>query len=255
VTIVGDTTMAEMLPLLEQQFTPWTPPRRPHVTGAIPTVPLAAQPRVFLIDQPGAIQTNILAAQLIPASTDPATVDLEFANGVIGGDFTSRLNMNLREDKHWSYGARSSAGNSLGQRLWTASAPVQSDKTIDAIKEMQREIGDYASGKRPVTDEEVTRLKAINIRSLPGSYETARSVLGTIGNIARYGRPDDFVSWRKARIEQMTPAGVQQVASATFKPQSMTWIVVGDRAKIEAGIRALNIGELTVLDADGKVVK
>jgi predicted Zn-dependent peptidase len=255
VMVVGDTTLAEILPLLEQQFGNWKAPSVPHPTSAIPAVALPAKPRVFLVDQPGAIQANIIAAQLLPPSTDAGAVDMEFANAVFGGDFTSRLNMNLREDKHWSYGARSGAGNSLGQRLWTASAPVQIDKTTESIKEMQKEIGDFAAGRRAVSDEEVKRLQAISILSLPGSYETARNVLSTIGTINRYGRPDDFVTWRKGKIEKMTPAGVQQVATANFKPESLTWIIVGDRAKIEAGVRALNLGEVTVLDADGKVVK
>src|SRR4249919_106722 len=255
VMVVGDTTLAEILPLLEQQFGNWKAPSIPHPTSAIPAVALPAKPRVFLVDQPGAIQANIIAAQLLPPSTDAGAVDMEFANAVFGGDFTSRLNMNLRENKHWSYGARSGAGNSLGQRLWTASAPVQIDKTIESIKEMQKEIGDFAAGRRAVNDEEVKRLQAISILSLPGSYETARNVLSTIGTINRFGRPDDFVTWRKGKIEKMTPAGVQQVATANFKPESLTWIIVGDRAKIEAGVRALNLGEVTVLDADGKVVK
>jgi predicted Zn-dependent peptidase len=255
VMVVGDTTLAEMLPLLEQQFGSWKAPAGAHPTSAIPAVALPAKPRVFLVDQPGAVQANIIAAQLLPSSTDAGTVDMEFANSVFGGDFTSRLNMNLREDKHWSYGARSSAVNSLGQRLWTASAPVQIDKTIESIKEMQKEIGDFASGRRAVDDEEVARLQAIAIRTLPGSYETARNVLSTIGSINRYGRPDDFVTWRKGKIEKMTAAGVQQVATADFKPESLTWIIIGDRSKIEAGVRALNLGEVTVLDADGKVVK
>jgi predicted Zn-dependent peptidase len=146
-------------------------------------------------------------------------------------------------------------GNAIGQRLWTASAPVQSDKTIESIKEIQRELADYASGKRAVTEEEVARLQAINIRSLPGSFETARNVLTTIGSIHRYGRPDDFVTWRKGQIEKMTPAGVQQVATATFRPETLTWVIVGDRAKIEAPVRALGLGEVTILDADGKVVQ
>jgi hypothetical protein len=198
-------------------------------------VALPDKARVYLIDQPGAVQANIVAAQLLPSSKDPGTVDMEFANAVFGGDFTARLNMNLREDKHWSYGTYSGAGNALGQRLWTASAPVQIDKTIESIQEMRKEIGDFASGSRPVDAEEVARLQAINIRTLPGSYETARAVLGTIGSINRYGRPDDFVTWRKGRIEAMTPAGVQQVADRRPPSRALTWIVVGDRSKIEAG--------------------
>jgi zinc protease len=241
--------------MLEPPVANCTAPRAPHPNTDLPAVALPAKPRVYLIDQPGAVQANIVAAQLLPSSKDPGTVDMEFANSIFGGDFTARLNMNLREDKHWSYGSYSGAGNALGQRLWMASAPVQIDKTIESIQEMRKEIGDFASGKRAVTDEEVARLQAINTRTLPGTFETARAVLSTVGSINRYGRPDDFVVWRKGRIEAMTPASVQAVATADFHPEAMTWIVVGDRSKIEEGVRKLGIGEVTVIDADGKVVK
>jgi predicted Zn-dependent peptidase len=253
--IVGDTTLAEITPLLEKHFGSWKASSSDKTTLKIPEVELAVSPRVFLLDQPGALQSNIVVSQLVPPSTDAMTVDFDIANGVFGGDFTSRLNMNLREDKHWSYGARSGANSALGQRLWSASAPVQSDKTIEAIKEVQREIADYASGRVPATPEEVTRIQAITVRSLPGSFETARSVLAAIGGINRYGRPDDYVVWRKNRIEAMTPTGVQAEATKAIHPQAMTWVVVGDLSKIEAGIRALDIGPVVVIDADGKVVR
>ncbi|MBN4659149.1 insulinase family protein, partial [Escherichia coli] len=98
----------------------------------------AARPngnRVFLVDQPGAIQTNIYVAQLIPPTGHEKTIDFDFANGVLGGEFSSRLNMNLREQKHWAYGSYSSAPNALGQRPWIASAAVQADKTVESIGE------------------------------------------------------------------------------------------------------------------------
>ena len=254
VMVVGDTTLAEIVPLLEKHFGDWRAPAGAAApVVAVPAVPAPARPRVFLIDQPKALQSNIVVAQLAPPSTDANTIDFEIANAVFGGDFTSRLNMNLREDKHWSYGARSGAGNALGQRLWMASAPVQSDKTLESIAEIRREIAEYTSGARPADAAEVARIQAITVRSLPGSYETGRAVLGTIGAINRYGRPDDYVVQRKARIESLTPAMVQQAVSV-FDPKAMTWIIVGDLSKIEAGIRAMDLGEVTVVDADGKPV-
>jgi predicted Zn-dependent peptidase len=253
VMVVGDTTLAEITPLLEKHFGDWTAPAGARPAIQMPMLPLPAAPRVFLIDQPGAIQSNIVVAQLAPPVTDANAIEFDIANGVLGGDFTSRLNMNLREDKHWSYGARSSANSSIGQRLWAASAPVQSDKTIEAIKEVQREIADFASGKVSATPEEVARIQAINVRTLPGSFETGRAVLGTVQGINRFGRPDDYVVQRKARIEAMTPASVQEAAK-TIQPQAMTWVIVGDLGKIEAGIRALDIGPVQVIDADGKPV-
>ena len=212
-----------------------------------------AKSRVFLVDQPGAVQANIIAGQVVPSSKDPGAIKFDIANAVLGGDFTSRLNMNLREDKHWSYGARSGASGALGQRPWMASAPVQIDKTADAIKEMQREITEYISGKVPATAEELARMQAIQIRGLPGSYETASAVMGTIGGIERYDRPDDYVFKRKAEIESLTPQQIQAAAS-TLDPNALTWVVVGDLKQIEAPIRALNLGEVSIVDADGKPV-
>ncbi|WP_017914574.1 M16 family metallopeptidase [Xanthomonas sacchari] len=248
--VVGDTTLAEIVPLLDAQFGDW------KGEGTAPSVPVPAhvarpaKPRVYLIDQPGAVQANLFASELVPPTTDPAAVRFDIANGVIGGDFTSRLNMNLRENKHWSYGARSGAASALGQRPWTASAPVQIDKTAPALQEMYKEISAFASGKAPPTAEEVARIRNIQTLSLPGAYETASAVMGAIGGIVRYGRPDDYVFKRKAEIEAMSPAQVREAASM-LDPNTLTWVVVGDLKQIEAPVRALKLGEVTVIDAEG----
>ncbi|GAA4857630.1 pitrilysin family protein [Luteimonas vadosa] len=258
--VVGDTTLAEITPLLEKHFGDWSasdPAESAEARASvavIPEAPLPAKPRVFLIDQPGAVQANIFAAQLVPSTKDPGATVFDIANSVLGGDFTARLNMNLREDKHWSYGARSGASGALGQRPWSARAPVQIDKTAEAMAEMRREIAEYASGKVPPAEAEVARMKAINTLSLPGAYETASAVMGTIGGIVRYGRPDDYVFRRKAEIESMTVEQVAEAAKA-IDPDALTWVVVGDLKQIEAPVRALGFGEVTVLDADGKPVR
>jgi predicted Zn-dependent peptidase len=161
--------------------------------------------------------------------------------------------MNLREDKHWAYGAYSFASNALGQRPWIAFAPVQIDKTVESLKEMQREIGEYVTGTKPATPAEVDKVKATQIRGLPGSFETARAVMGAIGGIVRYDRPDDYVVRRMHEIEAMTPEQVK-AAAATIDPNALTWVVVGDLSKIEQPIRALNLGDVTVVDASGQPV-
>jgi predicted Zn-dependent peptidase len=252
--VVGDTTLKDIVPLLERQFGNWkstgpAPQLKPLVDVARP-----AKARVYLIDQPGAVQANLYAGQVVPSTMDPGATRFDIANGVLGGDFTSRLNMNLREEKHWSYGARTMASSTLGQRPWMGMAPVQIDKTADAMKEMQKEIADFASGAEAVTPAEVTRIRNIQNLSLPGAYETASAVLGTISGIVRYQRPDDYVFKRKAEIEAMTPAQVQQ-AAATLDPKTLTWVVVGDLKQTEAPVRALNLGEVVVIDSDGKPVK
>ncbi len=251
--VVGDTTLKEIVPLLERQFGDWKGEGPAPDIKPLPQVARPDKARVYLIDQPGAVQANLFVGQLVPSTTDAGATRFDIANGVLGGDFTSRLNMNLREDKHWSYGARSMASGALGQRPWMAIAPVQIDKTADALKEMQGEVSQFASGQRAASAEEVARIRNIQTLSLPGAYETASAVMGTIGGIVRYGRPDDYVFKRKAEIEAMTPAQVAEAAK-TLDPSKLTWVVVGDLKQTEAPVRALNLGEVVVIDGDGKPV-
>jgi predicted Zn-dependent peptidase len=251
--VVGDTTLKEIVPKLDAAFGDWHGAGDGVARQDVPMAARPAKPRVVLIDQPGAIQANIFAGELVPSTKDPDAVKFDIADDVLGGEFSSRLNMNLREDKHWAYGAYSFTSGALGQRPWIAFAPVQIDKTVESLKEMQREISDYATGARPATPAEVDKIKATQIRGLPGSFETARAVMGTIGGIVRYDRPDDYVIRRMHEIEAMTPAQVQEAAK-TIDPSALTWVVVGDLSKIEQPIRALNLGDVSVVDANGQPV-
>ncbi len=251
--VVGDTTLDEIVPVLNRHLGSWKGEGPVATRKALPQVERPAKARVYLIDQPGAVQANIMAGELMPSTRDPEAIRLELANDILGGSFTSRLNMNLREDKHWSYGARTGLSNALGQRPWIASAPVQIDKTAEAMLEMRREFAEYANGKAPATAEEVEKVVNNDVRSLPGAYETARAVMGTIGGIVRYGRPDNWVLARNAQVEAFTPAQANAAAKA-LAPDNLVWVVVGDLSKIEAPVRALGFGEVTLLDADGKPV-
>ncbi|RXQ99386.1 M16 family metallopeptidase [Pseudoxanthomonas composti] len=254
IVVVGDTTLKQILPLLEARLGDWKTPANAPRLPAVSTVQRPGKPRVFLIDQPGAIQSNLYVGQLIPPTGDAGTVDFDFANGVLGGEFSSRLNMNLREDKHWAYGAYSRASNTLGQRPWFASAAVQSDKTAESLAELRKDIAAFADGSAPVTATEVGKIRATNTLSLPGAYETGEAVLSQVLSNLRFGRPDDYVLQYKARNDAMTAQDVAKAAS-TIDPGALTYVVVGDLSKIAAPIRALGLGEVTVLDADGKPVK
>ena len=254
IVVVGDTTLEQILPLLEKRLGDW---KTPADAPALPSVPKVAAPtanHVYLINQPGATQSNVYVGQLVPPTGDAGTIDFDFANGVLGGEFTSRLNSNLREDKHWAYGSYSNASNTLGQRPWFASAAVQTDKTAESIKELRSEISAFASGEKPATAAEIAKIRASNTLSLPGGYETASAVQGQISSNLRYGRPDDYIVQYKARNDAMTVAEVQ-AAAKTLVPGSLMYVVVGDLSKVEAPVRALNLGEVSVLDADGKPVK
>jgi zinc protease len=186
VLVVGATTLEEIVSLLDKHFGRWQAPDLTLPVKNLLPVERPAAPRVYLVDQPGAVQANILAGLLVNSTADDEALDFDIANGVFGGTFTSRLNMNLREDKSWSYGARSSAFSAKGQRPWIISAPVQIDRTADSILEIRRELAEF-TGERPAEPDEVDKIRNNRIRGLPGSYETAPAVLGAISSIVSYG--------------------------------------------------------------------
>ena len=255
IIVTGAVTPDSILPLLERHFGDWQPP-----AGAMPSraeIAAATAPvgtRVYLLNRAGAPQTSILVGQLMPSSLAPDRIELNTANDVFGGSFTSRINMNLREDKHWSYGARSSLTETRGQRPWLLSAPVQTDKTVESIQEIRRELADLVAA-RPITAEEVAKVRSRDVRALSGQYETNAAVSGAIGDMVRFGRPDDYVRTLRSRLEAQTDAGVRQAAAQAFHPDSLTWVIVGDLEKIETPIRQLGLGTVQVLDADGNVLR
>jgi predicted Zn-dependent peptidase len=252
--VVGDTTAAEVLPMLERHFGSWQAPATPRPTKTLPPAAAGTAPRVFLVDKPGAIQSNILVGITAPSSEAPNRLELDTMNDVIGGTFTSRINMNLREDKHWSYGARSNMSDARGQRPWLLSAPVQTDKTVEAMREIQREIADFVT-TRPATPEEVARIRSRDVRALSGTYETNAAVAGAIAEMVAFGWPDDYVRTLKGRIEAQTDDAVRAAAREALVPARLTWVVIGDLAKIEQPIRDLKLGAVQVLDADGRTLR
>ncbi len=254
ILVAGDTTLAAIVPLLDKAFGDWTAPATAVPTKRIAHVDVQKKPRVFLIDRKDSPQSLIFAGSLADPTTSPDYLPTQTANSVFGGTFTSRLNMNLREDKRWSYGARSGLQDALGQRPLILQAPVQTDKTAESITEALKEVRNIA-GPNPPSEAEINKIKAQRVRALPGSYETASAVLGALASNQLYGRADDYVSTLKQKIEAQTQAQVDAAAKSLFVPDALTWVVVGDLSKIEKPVRALKIGETKVIDADGNVVK
>ncbi len=176
-------------------------------------------------------------------------------NTILGGDFESRLNMNLREDKAWSYGYRSSiASNTSGDMTFMSSGQVQTDKTAAAMQEIRREIAAYA-GERPANAEELARVKLNLTRSLPGSFSTNRGFLGSIVRSDSYGLPLDHAERAPQRIAAVTLDGITARAREVLDPERLTWVVVGDLSRIEDEVRALEYGEVEEWDAFGQRVR
>lgn len=253
ILVAGDITMERVLPVLEKHFGDWRAPASAKPALNVPTVALPAKARVYLINRSEAQQTLILAGLLAPSSLAPNSTEIATMNNILGGTFTSRINMNLREDKHWSYGAGLVMQNARGQRPWFVYAPVQTDKTAESIAEVRKELSAYLSDK-PASAEELDKLKARDVRSLPGAYETIGAVQSAVRGILQFDRPDNWVATAKQRIEGQTLDAVRAAAQEIIHQDQLTWVIVGDLSKIEAGVRALNIGEVQVVDENGKPV-
>ncbi len=254
ILVAGDTTLAQILPQLDAVFGDWTAPASAVPKKNIGQVAAQTKPRVFLINRTDAPQSLILAGLLAPSTKAKNAIDLGIANGAFGGSFTSRLNMNLREEKRWAYGAGSMLSDAQGQRPMLFYAPVQTDKTAESAAEILKE-AKAVIGAKPLTDDEIAKIRSQRIRALPGSYETTGAVLGAMTGIVVYDRPDDYVQTLKARIEGVDRKAAEDALAAVIHPDALTWVIVGDLRKIEAPVRALNLGEVHVVDADGNPAK
>ncbi|MCY4341950.1 MAG: insulinase family protein, partial [Gammaproteobacteria bacterium] len=165
-------------------------------------------------------------------------------------DFTARVNMNLREDKGWSYGARTQIVAARGQRPFMAVAPVQTDKTGAAMAELKREIK-AMRGTRPPEADEIAKVKDRRTLSLPGRWETASALVDSLSEIVRFGLPDDYWHTYADAVRGLSEAEIRQAAVDVMRPEGLIWVVVGDRSRIEEDIQALGIGEVLPLDSDG----
>ena len=246
--VVGDTSLAEIQPKLEALFARW----RPGSTPADDIEPVAppAGSRLFLLNRPGSQQSIVIAGQLVEQRRAEREIAIDAMNDILGGSFTSRINMNLREDKAWSYGTRSMILDTLAQRPMFVYAPVQADKTAPAMLEIVRELEEYVAGQ-PATEEEVATAKNRSTLTLPGRWETTRAVLGDIAEIVRFGLPDDYWDRYPALVRELSVPDVNAAARELLTPDRLTWVVVGDLSIIESEIRALELGPVQIIDVDG----
>ncbi len=250
--VVGDTDLDEILPKLERLFRGWEPAPAPR--KSLPVVERPDGSRVFLINQPGAEQSMIMAGQLVAPKREQDDLAIRTMNDILGGNFMARINMNLREDKGWSYGASSAIVETMAQRPFIAYAPVQTNMTAPAMREMLSEIQDLIA-TRPITDEEVGTSKRRATLTLPGRWETAGSVASDIAQLVRFGLPDDYWHQYAELVETLSVEQVRAAAIAELAPDQLTWVVVGDLRHIEDDIRQLDLGPVQVIDTEGNIVR
>jgi zinc protease len=249
--VVGDITTTEITPKIERLFAGWA--KREVPAKDISRVQFPAKPVVYIVDRPGALQSDILVGQVTPPRNSPDQIAIETMNSILGSDFGARININLREDKHWSYGAQTVLFAARGQQPFLAYAPVQSDKTKESVDELNKEFHGLVN-ERPPTATELQRAQNTMTLKLPGSRETIDEVGNSILEQVQFGLPDDYYETFSRKVRSLDISSVTDAAKSTIRPDNLVWVVVGDRAKIESSIRQLGLGEVKFLDADGNPI-
>jgi predicted Zn-dependent peptidase len=239
--VVSDRPLSEVQPLIEARFGQWTAPAAPKGAKTFTApLPRPAAPKILLVNRPGAPQSSILGAQLLPIDPKADIIPFDAANDALGGDFLSRLNMDLREDKGWSYGVSGDEQVNLHAVSYVVSAPVQADRTGDSLVELNRQITDFVTTKG-VTQDELTRVVTKNINQLPGEFETSGAVLGAMMNIDMLQRPDNYYETLAPEYRAQTMASLDRAVRSALNPKGFTWIVVGDAAKVRPQLEKLGM--------------
>jgi len=242
--VVGDITPGALRPLVEQRFGSW------KAEGAMPAAlpvrnsPQPGKRQIYIVDKPGAAQSQIRIGLVGVTRSTPDYIALDVLNTMFGGAFTSRLNQNLRETHGYTYGAFSMFDMRKAAGPFFAMAGVQTDKTADALKEFFVELTNIL---KPIPADELDRFKNYAALGYAGEFETNSQLAAKLEGLAVYNLPEDEFSTYVGAVQKVTPADVQRVAKQYLLLDKLAVVVVGDRASIEAPIRATNLGPVTVV--------
>ena len=243
--VSGDITLEELAPLAEKYLSSLPQGDTPNKQI---TRPIANQESViYLLDRPDSKQSAVIAASLLPKYGFDGELPLQLMNEVLGSGFNSRINMNLREDKGWSYGARSVISNTQAERPFIVYAPVQSDKTVESLIEIRNELTSITSD-RPAQQDELSRSLDRRILTLPGRWETARSISSDIASLVTYGLDESYWDSYTSNLRNINLEQVNAIAKQHVHADKMLWLIVGDRSEIEQNIRDANIGKVIIIN-------
>jgi predicted Zn-dependent peptidase len=239
--VVSDRPLAEIMPLLNEQFGTWqasAAPKGVKSFGATPARP--ATSRIVLIDRPGSPQSVISGGQLTPLDPKGDVVAASTANDVLGGDFLSRINMDLRESRGWSYGAYGNLSLREHSVPYVISAPVQANRTGEAIAELDKLVGGIL-GANAISADELGRVTANSINELPGRFETSSAVLSAMMTNDLLGRPDDYYETLAGRYRALTAPTVNSALRQVLARKGFVWVVVGDAASVKPQLAKLGM--------------
>ncbi|MFN8547742.1 MAG: pitrilysin family protein [Candidatus Eisenbacteria bacterium] len=247
--LVGDLTEDDARRLANEAFGEWSGQAKP---SSVPPAPRPISNRLVIVDKPGSPQTALLVAQPAVRRSDPDFDRLSVMNAVLGGNFAGRLNMNLREDKGYTYGSYSWLGEERGVSTLGCWASVRTDVSGAAIAEILKEYGGMST--RPPSVDELSLAKESLTQTLPAKFQTSDDLVGTIGQLYLLDLAPDYYQSLPARLASMTAADVTAIAGKYVDPTRLIVIAVGDRGKIEAQIGELNLGSVAYRAADRKPV-
>ncbi|WP_454886098.1 M16 family metallopeptidase [Sphingomonas oryzagri] len=237
--IVSDLPLTTIQPMLESRFGAWkaTGPAGTKATGTTVATP---RPRVVLLDRPGSPQSVIQAGEVLDSKGTDELLPLVVANDALGGSFLSRLNMDIRETKAWSYGVQAGISRYAGRVPYLVAAPVQTDKTGPSIQAMLGDIKAFLT-TQPLTDAERERTVERSIRQLPGSFETGNELLDAMQRNDLLKRPDDYYTHIADKYRALTTAELNAMARREIDPARFVWVVVGDAAKVKPQLDTLGL--------------
>lgn len=246
--VVGDVTLNEVMPMVEKYLSDWK--SGSVVTPTFSPVPRIDSTRLYLIDKPQAAQSEIRIGHVGVARNTEDYFPLQVMNAILGGQFTSRINLNLRESKGYTYGARSGFAMRKEAGPFLAQAGVKSAVTDSSVIEFMKEL--HGMCDADVTQKELDFAKNSLVRAIPQGFETPAHISGQLTNLVLYNLPDDYFNTVVQNYEKVTIADVRRVSQKYLHPASMDIVIVGDIALIQAGVEKLGFGKAIMLDADGK---
>lgn len=245
--VVGDFDKAALKAKVEKAFAGW---KAGDVSARpLPTAKSIEKSRIYIVDRPGSAQSVVSIGQVGVDRNSPDFYALNVMNTVLGGGFTSRINMNLREDKGYTYGARSGFSFRRGAGPFSAGGDIQTAFTKEAVVEFMKELNEIRNGN-PVTQKELDYNKQSLIRRFPAGFETVGAISGQLANLVVYNLPDSYFNDYIAKVGSITVDDVNRVAKQYLDPSKMAIVIVGDRKVIEPGLKELGYG-ITILDVEG----
>ncbi|MGE7205430.1 M16 family metallopeptidase [Sphingomonas sp. NPDC019816] len=254
-TIVGDVTPDQAKALAERYFGNWTGPAS-HIDRTMPAPSGGTPgPRVILVDAPGAPQSSITVGTRIPPFDKDRSAVESLTAATLADIGAGRLNANLRQDKGWSYGFGGEIEDApTGDRLFVARGTVQADRTAASLAELRREFTEFAT-TRPPTEAELDAQRQTMIRASTLHYSRNQAFLDSLETATTYHLPYDRPTTLAQRLEGVTLNAAQDDARRLFRPDAMTWVVIGDLRTIEPQVRALGLAPVEVWDVSGRKLR